>query len=339
MPYILRDPAADRNSYIWDTVHRVARVLFEYGRAAMDPVSSKDMTHRLSVIIPTMNEPAVSKVVDDARQALRHFSTEVIVVDKSVDDTPRKAKKAGAIVIPQGEIGYGNAYRVGFGAVAHDADVVVMMDGDNTYDGYEIPMLIDPIVNGRADVCLGNRFAHMEPGAMNARNRFGNRMITAVINGLYGLRLRDSQTGFRALRKSALDALDLDEDGMPFASEMIIDARKKSMRIVEVPITYRQRIGEPKLKAYKDGSLIFSLIIRMVRDYNPFAIFLTIGSLLILGSIVSGAVVVYEWVTTGVITRLATTMLAVMLFLGGIQVISFGLLADIILTALRALKR
>jgi len=133
-----------------------------------------------------------------------------------------------------------------------------MMDGDNTYDAYEIPMLIDPIVNGHADVCLGNRFARMEPGAMNARNRLGNRMITRVINGLYGLKLKDSQSGFRALRKSALDSLDLDEDGMPFASEMIIDARKKSLRIVEVPVTYRQRIGEPKLKAYKDGSLIIA---------------------------------------------------------------------------------
>jgi glycosyltransferase involved in cell wall biosynthesis len=299
----------------------------------------RDKPLKVAVIIPTMNEPAISKVVDDARQALRHFDTEVIVVDKSLDDTPRKAKKAGAIVVTQKESGYGNAYMVGFSSVGPDADIVIMMDGDNTYDAYEIPMLIDPIVNGSVDVCLGNRFARMEPGAMNARNRFGNRMITGVINGLYGLKLKDSQTGFRALRKSALDSLDLDEDGMPFASEMIIDARKKSMRIVEVPITYRQRIGEAKLKAYKDGSLIFSLIIRMVRDYNPFAIFLSIGSLFILGSLLSGGYVVYEWLMKGVITHLALTILSAMLFMGGIQVISFGLLADIITSALRAAKR
>ncbi|HTY91488.1 MAG TPA: glycosyltransferase [Methanocella sp.] len=298
-------------------------------------VASKEKTLKISVIIPTMNEPAISKVVDDARQALRHFDTEIIVVDKSIDDTPRKAKKAGAIVVPQSDVGYGNAYAVGFSSVAHDADIVVMMDGDNTYDAYEIPMLIDPIVNGQADVCLGNRFARMEPGAMNARNRIGNQLITGVINTLYRLKLKDSQTGFRALRKTALDALEMTDDGMPFASEMIIDARKKSMRIVEVPITYRQRMGEAKLKAYKDGSLIFSLIIRMVRDYNPFAIFLTIGLILILGSLLSGSYVVYEWLTRGIITHLALTILSAMLFMGGIQVISFGLLADIIITALR----
>jgi glycosyltransferase involved in cell wall biosynthesis len=296
----------------------------------------QEKTLKVSVIIPTMNEPAISKVIDDARKALKHFDTEIIVVDKSLDDTPRRAKKAGAIVICQEGRGYGNAYTTGFSAVTNNAEVVVMMDGDNTYDAYEIPMLIDPILNGRAEMSLGNRFARIEPGAMNARNRLGNNMITMAINGLYGMRLKDSQTGFRAIRKSALDELEMTDDGMPFASEMIIDARKKSIRIAEVPITYRQRIGDAKLKAYKDGSLIFSLIIRMVRDYNPFAIFLTIGSILFLGSLLTGGYVIYEWLSNGVITHLALTILSAMLFMGGIQVISFGLLADIILTALRA---
>ncbi len=238
-------------------------------------------------------------------------------------------------MISQEESGYGNAYMTGFNILSPNTDIVVMMDGDNTYDAYEIPMLVDPIINGHADLSLGNRFAHMEAGAMNSRNKLGNRIITAVINRLYKLRLKDSQTGFRAIRKSSLDTLEMIDDGMPFASEMIIDARKKSMSIREVPVSYRQRIGEAKLKAYKDGPLILTLIIRMVRDYNPFAIFLSIGSLMILGSILSGGYVVYEWLSNGVITHLALTILSAMLFMGGVQVISFGLLADIILTALR----
>ena len=95
---------------------------------------------------------------------------------------------AGAIVVTQKESGYGNAYMMGFSSVGPDADIVIMMDGDNTYDAYEIPMLIDPILNGRAEMSLGNRFARIEPGAMNARNRLGNNMITMAINGLYGQR-------------------------------------------------------------------------------------------------------------------------------------------------------
>jgi glycosyltransferase involved in cell wall biosynthesis len=290
---------------------------------------------KVSVIIPTMNEPAIGRVVDDARKALKHFDAEVLVVDKSTDDTARRAKKAGAIVVAQEMSGYGDAYMTGFGYVAPDTDIVVMMDGDNTYDAYEIPMLIDPIIKGHADLCLGNRFARMEPGAMNTRNRLGNRVITTAINVLYGLGIKDSQTGFRAIRKPALDMLEMADNGMPFASEMIIDARKKSLRIAEVPVTYRQRIGEAKLKAYRDGPLILSLIIRMVRDYNPFAIFISVGGIMLLCSLATGGLIVYEWLTTGVITRLALTMLTAMLFLSGVQVISFGLLADIILSALR----
>ena len=93
-------------------------------------MASKERILKVAVIIPTMNEPAISKVVDDARQALKHFNAEVIVVDKSVDDTPRKAKKAGAIVVPQEYSGYGNAYMSGFKEVSLDTDIIVMLDGD-----------------------------------------------------------------------------------------------------------------------------------------------------------------------------------------------------------------
>lgn len=306
------------------------------GTASLDKLLKPEKKAvKVSVIIPTMNEPAISKVIDDVRQALKHFETEIIVIDKSTDETPKRAKKSGAIVVAQEKTGYGNAYMTGFNLLSPDTDVVVMMDGDNTYDAYEIPRLIDPIINGSADISLGNRFSRMEEGAMTTRNRLGNRLITGAINRLYKLKLKDSQTGFRAIRMSALGSLEMTDEGMPFASEMIIDARKKSMGIVEVPVSYRQRIGEAKLKAYKDGPLILTLIIRMVRDYNPFAIFLTIGTLLIIGSILSGSYVIYEWLQNGIITHLALTILSAMLFMGGIQVISFGLLADIILTALR----
>ncbi len=299
-------------------------------------VGRSEAITKVAIIIPTMNEPAISKVIDDTRKALRHFNAEILVVDKSTDDTARKAKRSGAIIITQDKIGYGNAYLLGFRNVSMDADIVVMMDGDNTYDPYEIPLLIEPIINGGADIVLGNRFARMEEGAMNSRNKLGNRMITGTMNSLYKLNLKDSQTGFRALRKSALDMMEITSDGMPFASEMIIDAQKKSLHIVEVPITYRPRIGEAKLNAYKDGSLIFTLIIRMVRDYNPFMLFLSIGGIFILLSILTGSAVIYEWVTTGNITRIALTVLTAVMFLTGVQIAFFGLLADIILVALRA---
>lgn len=291
---------------------------------------------KVSVIIPTMNEPAISKVINEARQSLKHFDTEVIVVDKSTDDTARRARKAGARVITQERIGYGNAIMLGFRYASPGSDIIVMIDGDNTYDSYEIPLLLDPIIDGYADIVLGNRFAHMDEGAMTLRNRIGNRIITATINFLYKLKLKDSRTGFRAISRTALDMLEIASEGMPFASEMIIDARKKALRIVEVPVSYRQRAGRPKMKAYKDGSQILMLIVRMVRDYNPLAIFFPVGVIMIIAGIAFWLSVIHEWFATHTATRYASIIGGTMLFLGGLQIVFFGLLADIILVALRS---
>jgi glycosyltransferase involved in cell wall biosynthesis len=291
---------------------------------------------KVAVIVPTMNEPAISKVINETRQSLKHFDMEVIVVDKSTDDTAKKARKAGARVITQEHTGYGNAIMTGFRYVAPGTDIVVMIDGDNTYDAYEIPLLLDPIIDGYADLVLGNRFARIDDGAMTLRNRIGNRIITSTINTLYKLKLKDSRTGFRAISRSAMDMLEITSDGMPFASEMIIDARKKSLHIVEVPVSYRLRVGQPKMKAYKDGSQILMLIVRMVRDYNPLTIFLPVGVLMIIAGMAFWLSVIQEWLATHTATRYASIIGGTMLFLGGLQIVFFGLLADIILVALRS---
>ncbi|MGA9141214.1 MAG: glycosyltransferase [Methanocella sp.] len=300
------------------------------------PEQARGREIKISVIIPTINEPAISKVINETRQSLKNFDLEVIVVDKSTDDTAKKARKAGARVITQEHIGYGNACMTGFRYIAPESEIVVMLDGDNTYDPYEIPLLLDPIIDGYADLVLGNRFAHMDSGAMTLRNRFGNKIITRTINILYKLRLSDSRTGFRAVSRSALDMLEITSEGMPFASEMIIDAQKKSLHIIEMPVSYRQRVGQAKLKAYKDGSEIIVLVVRMVRDYNPLTIFLPVGVLMIVAGIAFWLSVVQEWLTTHTATRVASIIGGTMLFLGGLQIVFFGLLADIILVALRS---
>jgi hypothetical protein len=172
----------------------------------------------------------------------------------------------------------------------------------------------------------------MDRGAMNVRNRFGNRVITVAINLLFRLKLKDSQTGLRALRASALGRLEFVSDGMPFASEMIIDAHKKSLRITEVPASYRRRIGQAKMKAYRDGSLIFGLVIRKAQERNPLAIFLPAGLVMMLGGVVLWVVVLQEWLATGTINRLASAAGGTMLFLAGLQVIILGVLAGILVS-------
>ena len=289
---------------------------------------------KISVIIPTMNEPAIADVLHDVFDALQQYSVEVIVVDKSKDETAMRAAELGAKVIHQTGTGYGDAYITGFKHISEDTETVVILDGDYTYDPYDIPKLLQPINDG-ADVVIGTRFALMDKGAMSRRNVLGNRMLTALLRSLYHVRLTDSQSGMRAIRRSALDRLRLQSPNMPFASEMIIEAQKENLAITEVPIRYRTRVGQAKLDPFRDAFSILSITVRLVRDYNPLVIFLPIGLALMLVGLGYGTSILIEYIKTGIVTRLAAAILSVLLILTGLQITLFGLLADIILTNLR----
>jgi glycosyltransferase involved in cell wall biosynthesis len=289
---------------------------------------------KISVVIPTMDEPAIKSVVRDVLDALKDESVEVLVVDKSQDETASQALELGARIIHQTGTGYGDAYITGFRHISEDTDTVVILDGDYTYDPYDIPALLAPLQND-ADLVIGSRFARMEDGAMSRRNAFGNHMLTSFIRTLYHVPLTDSQSGMRAIRRSALDRLKLQSQHMPFASEMIIEAQKEGLTITEVPIRYRKRVGHPKLDPFRDALSIVYVIVRLVRDYNPIVIFLPIGLILILVGLIYGAGIFFEFIQTGIVTRFAGTIFSVLLIMTGLQIMLFGLLADIILTNLR----
>jgi len=289
---------------------------------------------KVSVVIPTMNEPAIEVVVKEVFSVLKDYEVEVLVVDNSSDDTSERATKSGATIIHQHGKGYGNAYITGFKQVERTSDIIVMLDGDYSYDPRDIPKLLEPIKEG-ADFVIGNRFAAMEQGAMSKRNVFGNRILTSLIRFLYHTPISDSQSGMRAITRTALENLKMKSQKMPFATEMIIEARKEGLEIVEVPIKYRVRVGAAKLNPYRDAINIIYTMIRLVRDYNPIVIFLPIGLILLLIGFGFGIDILIEWIKTGVVTRFAGAILSVLLIVVGLQIMLFGLLADIILTNLR----
>jgi len=289
---------------------------------------------KVSVVIPTMNEPAIESVVKDVFSVLKDYEVEVLVVDNSSDDTAERATKSGATIIHQRGKGYGNAYITGFKQVERTSDVIVMLDGDYSYDPHDIPKLLEPIKEG-ADFVIGNRFAAMEQGAMSKKNVFGNRILTSLIRFLYHTSISDSQSGMRAITRTALENLKMKSQKMPFATEMIIEARKEGLEIIEVPIKYRVRVGAAKLNPYRDAINIIYTMIRLVRDYNPIVIFLPIGLILLLIGFGFGIDILIEWIKTGVVTRFAGAILSVLLIVVGLQIMLFGLLADIILTNLR----
>ncbi len=175
------------------------------------------------------------------------------------DQSKRITKRMGAEVVKH-EAGYGNAYKEGLRHVS--GDYVIMADSDNTYDLSEIPLFIEKVSEGYEFV-IGNRFkGGMDTGSMPWLHRhIGNPLLSCLLNTFHRTGIRDARSGFRAISGDALRKLDLKTLGMEFASEMIIEAKRKGLRMGEVPICYRKRLGKTKMKSFRDGWRHMKLII------------------------------------------------------------------------------
>ena len=208
---------------------------------------------RVSVIIPTYNEAqAIGRVLADLPSDL---VTEVIVVDSnSTDGTADLARKMGANVIQEARRGYGRACLTGI-ANAKNPDVVVFLDGDYSDRPAELPLLLAPIIEGRADVTLGSRFGDKSnPGALPWHQSFGNHLAAALIRLLYNVKISDLGP-FRAARADVLRALALEEPTYGWAVEMIVKGAIAGYRIVEVPVSYYPRIGKSKISGTVKGTV------------------------------------------------------------------------------------
>jgi glycosyltransferase involved in cell wall biosynthesis len=220
---------------------------------------------RVSVIIPTRNEAlALSHVLADLPAGL---VTEVLVVDSnSTDGTPDVAARLGARVIAEPRHGYGQACLTG---IAHcsSPDVIVFLDGDYSDRPAELPRLLAPLTEGRADITIGSRLAGPRvPGAMAWHAATGNRLAALLIRILFRQKITDLGP-FRAARADVVRELALEETTYGWAVEMILKGAAQGFRIVEVPVSYHPRIGESKISGTVRGTLgaawfIFSRILR-----------------------------------------------------------------------------
>jgi glycosyltransferase involved in cell wall biosynthesis len=219
----------------------------------------------VSVIIPTHNEAqAIARVLADLPPDL---TTEILVVDSnSSDGTPEIAARMGARVIPEPRRGYGRACLTGM-ANAENPDAVVFLDGDYSDRPSELPILLAPIIEGRADITIGSRLgAQRTTGALPWHQAFGNRLAAGLIRLLYGVKITDLGP-FRAARAGVLRELALEEATYGWAVEMILKGAVRGCRIVEVPVSYYPRIGKSKISGTVKGSVgaawfILSLIVR-----------------------------------------------------------------------------
>ena len=214
---------------------------------------------KVTILLPTLNEesgvgPTLDSI-DRAAFAKAGWELDVLVVDgASTDRTKELAEAKGATVIVEPRRGYGRAYKTGLAAAT--GDVIVTGDADGTYPFDQAHRFVKHFLTHGRDFLSGDRYGRLEPGAMSGKHRFGNWVLSSSARVLFGLRLRDSQSGMWVIRRSALAKLDLDTlaDGMAFSQEVKIRAiRRLGGRFEEVPATLRPRIGEPVLSSWRDG--------------------------------------------------------------------------------------
>ncbi len=275
----------------------------------------------VSVIIPCMNEEkTIGSVIGKAMSTLRReaLDGEIIVSDNSTDNSRDIAMKMGAkIVIPR-KNGYGSAYLEGVRNAR--GTYFIFADADDTYDLKEMPMLLKPLLADEADFVIGTRLkGDIRKNSMPWLHRYiGNPLLTGILNWLFKTNISDAHCGMRAITKDAYQKLDMKSEGMEFASEMIIEAARKKLRITEVPITYHPRQTPSKLHSWGDGWRH----LRFMMLYNPTPFFYIPGLLLfMLGAFMTLVLAIRGNVET---TSLHSFILGSMLAIIGTQMIATG---------------
>lgn len=254
----------------------------------------------VSLVIPSMDEEGtIGSCIDKAVAVFNELCVkwEIIVADSSSDRTPEIAASKGAKIITPKKLGYGSAYLAGLSYAK--GDFIVIADSDGTYDLSEMRNFLDPLIKGEADFVIGNRLGgDIRKNAMPLLHRYiGNPLLTKILNRLFKIEISDAHCGMRAFTKEAYEKLNLKTGGMEFASEMIVEAARKNLKIKEVPITYYPRITPSKLHSFSDGwrHLRFMMLYKPVPFlFVPGVLVFLLGLLLSLTILIRGDVETYH---------------------------------------------
>jgi len=284
---------------------------------------------KYSVILPCRNEEKTLEIcikkIKKTFKEINEKDYEIIVSDSSVDKSPEIAKKLKVKLVKHNLQGYGNAYLKAFKHAK--GDYIIIGDSDNTYDFSEIPKFIEQLEKGY-DLVIGTRLkGKIEKGAMPPLHRYlGTPILNKFIKIFFGRKFSDCNSGFRAIKRKALEKLNLKTKGMEFASEIIMKAIKNKLKIKEIPITYSKRVGDSKLKTWNDGwkHLRFMLL------YSPNYLFLIPGLILVLlGFLIMSLILTENLVLFGITFQTHPMFIGSILSILGYQLILTGIFAKI----------
>ena len=270
------------------------------------------MNNKIAVLIPCYNEElTIEKVIKDFRKELPEADI-YVYNNNSKDKTEEIAKNNGAIVVNEYKQGKGNVVRSQFRDI--EADIYVMVDGDDTYPANFVHKLIEPVENGQADMVIGDRLSNGTYKKENKRifHDFGNNLVKKAINILFNTDLTDIMTGYRVFNKRFVKNMPVLSPKFEIETEMTLYALDKRYIIKEIPIIYRDRPegSTSKLNTINDGFKVIKTIARMFKDYKPFKFFGNIALILFIIGLAIGIPVLIEFFKTAYITKVPSAILA-----------------------------
>ena len=285
---------------------------------------------KIAVLIPCYNEElTVEKVIKDFRRELP--DADIYVYDNnSKDKTADIAVKNGAILRHEYKQGKGNVVRSMFYDI--DADLYIMVDGDDTYPAEFVHELIKPVEEGKADMCIGDRLSNGTYQKENKRpfHEFGNNLVKKSINVLFKTDLKDIMTGYRVFNKKFVKNMPVMTKKFEIETEMSLYALDKGFVIKEIPILYRDRPegSVSKLNTVSDGLKVLKTIFKMYKDYKPLRFFSYIAIILFLIGLIVGLPVIIEFFKTKYITKVPSAILATGLVTLSVIIAQCGVILD-----------
>ncbi len=292
----------------------------------------------IAVLIPCHNEAAtITQVVADFRRALPH-ATILVCDNASGDDTAKQAAAAGAIVTHEPLRGKGNAVRRMFADV--DADVYVLVDGDDTYDASVAPDLINRLISGNLDMLNASRVLP-EGETYRRGHRFGAAMLTSIVSRLFGNRFEDMLAGYRVFSRRFVKTFPSRSSGFEIETELTVHALEMRTPVEEVATRYTDRPegSDSKLHTVRDGGRILRTILELLREERPLRFFGLTGLLLAVVATGLAAPVLIEYAESGLVPRLPTAILATGMMIVALLSFATGLVLNTVTRGRQEMKR
>ena len=289
---------------------------------------------KIAILIPCYNESlTIKKVINDFQRELPE--ADIYVYDNnSTDNTYDIALNEGAIVKKEPRQGKGNVIRQMFFDI--EADYYLMVDGDDTYPAENSHELIAALREGSADMVIGDRLSNGTYFNENKRafHDFGNNLVKNSINRLYQANIKDVMTGYRGFNRMFVKSFPVMSSGFQIETEFTIHALDKRFKLVEIPIDYRDRPegSESKLDTYSDGLKVLLTILKMFKDYKPLLFFSVFSLIFCVFGLVFGIPVINEFIHTGFITKVPSSILATGLMVFALLLLITGLILDTVVT-------